>query len=96
MSKSILIIDIPESCAKCPLFFEAYTDMTCRANGRTIDYPFPSDRVSEWCPLKQIPQKLAEENRWFSKDYAVGYNACIHEILRECDENERKIECKNR
>lgn len=42
----------------------------------------------DWCQLKEVSQKLAEENRWFSKDYAVDYNACIDEILKECDENE--------
>lgn len=52
MSKAILVIDMPESCDKCPLFFGRYTDMGCRSlNNRTIDYPYPKDFRQDWCPL---------------------------------------------
>lgn len=54
MGKSILVIDTPECCDKCPLFSSAYTDMTCRGNGKGIDYPYPDDKVQEWCPLIEI------------------------------------------
>lgn len=86
MSKSILIIDTPESCAKCPIFFGTYADMTCRGNGRTIDYPFPDNRIAEWCPLKEIPQKKPEieirkNNDYRENFYINGYNDCLDEIL---------------
>lgn len=93
MSKSILAIDTPESCAKCPLFSNVYTDMTCRVNRRTIDYPFPDNRVSDWCPLKKIPTKYAErdytpiETKQYMEGYEDGYNDCIDNILKERDEN---------
>ena len=28
--------------------------MTCRGNGKGIDYPYPDDKVQEWCPLIEI------------------------------------------
>lgn len=59
MSKSILTIDTPDSCHKCPLFSDAYTDMTCRGNGRCIDYPYPRDKVQDWCPLKEMEHEDA-------------------------------------
>ncbi len=99
MSKSILIIDTPESCSKCPLFSGIYTDMNCRANGRTIDYPFPDKRISDWCPLREIPEKKTDVyycrngvlglNQLSERRFADGYNACISEILKERDENEQ-------
>lgn len=52
MNKAFLIIDMPNSCADCPLFNDIYNDMNCRgANKRTIDYPYPADFRQEWCPL---------------------------------------------
>lgn len=88
MNKSILVIDTPKNCADCPLFYNVYTDMTCGGNGRTIDYPFPSIMIQDWCPLLELPQKMAEENRWFSEDYVKGRNACIDEILKGVNEDE--------
>lgn len=58
MSKAILVIDMPESCDKCPLFFGRYTDMGCRSlNNRTIDYPYPKDFRQDWCPLQEIEER---------------------------------------
>lgn len=82
MGKSILIIDTPEDCSGCPLFVEHFV-MICRANGRTINYPYPQDFKQEWCPLKLIPHKRAVENRWFSKDWAIGFNTCVDELTKE-------------
>ena len=86
MSKAILIIDKPESCHKCPLFSSPYSDMTCRGNGKTIDYPYPDDKVQEWCPLKEIPEKKnldGLEGRPLLKAQWTGWNQCIDEILAE-------------
>lgn len=82
MSKSLLIINTPESCNKCPLFHGFYTDMTCGANNRTIDYPYPKDFKQSWCPLITAPKKNYDGflNDW-EKGYKAGYNACINDIL---------------
>jgi len=88
MSKSILVIDTPECCEKCQLCsFGNYGTKRCTASDRSI---FLKDKEHKpvWCPMKETPKKLAEENRWFSKDYAVGFNDCIDEILKERDKNE--------
>lgn len=79
MSKSILVINTPESCSKCPLFFGAYTDMVCKANNRTINYPYPDNKIQEWCPLHDMPKKYETVSMSFER----GYNACIEEILGE-------------
>ena len=42
MSKAVLVMDMPNSCNKCPCFCGYYPDMYCMAlNDRTIDYPYP-------------------------------------------------------
>lgn len=59
MNKAILVIDMPDSCSKCPLFGDFYSDMCCRGlNDRGIDYPYPEDFRQDWCPLKPTPEKI--------------------------------------
>lgn len=85
MRKAILVIDIPNSCEKCPLFHGFYTDMTCGANNYGIDYPYPKDFRQDWCPLKCIPKKRKEKYAADVGDrdcgFIDGWNACIDEIL---------------
>ena len=85
MSKAILVIDMPESCEKCPLFHGFYTDMTCGANNYSINYPYPKDFKQDWCPLKPIPDKklpyITSSNHLIG--FGEGYNACIDDILSE-------------
>ena len=86
MSKAILVIDMPDSCDKCPLFHGFYTDMTCGANHYGINYPYPKDFRQDWCPLKPAPE---EQLVWYdddSQDWDKGYNACLREILGEEDD----------
>lgn len=86
MSKAILVIDMPESCSKCPLFHGFYTDMTCGANNYGINYPYPKDFRQDWCPLMPAPK---EQEIWYgddSNDWDKGYNACLREIVGEQDE----------
>ena len=87
MSKAVLVIDMPESCAKCPLFNDVYSDMCCRGlNNRGINYPYPKDFKQDWCPLKPMPEKYEIDKSKCSDphyefEYEYGYNACIDEIL---------------
>lgn len=85
--KAILIMDMPSSCDKCPLFGSHYSDMTCRGNGRSIDYPYPKEVRQDWCPLKPTPEKIGTEEalkmprNGCISDVINSYNACIDEIL---------------
>lgn len=84
MSKAILVIEKPNSCNECPLFCGHYSDMFCRGNNRTIDYPYPKDFVQDWCPLKQIAKR--NEGLYqldYSQGYMRGWNACLDKILGE-------------
>lgn len=81
--KAILVLnDMPSSCDKCPLFGSHYSDMTCRGNGRSINYPYPKEVRQDWCPLKPMPSKRSTEYNPARNPYITeGYNACIDEIL---------------
>lgn len=79
MSKSILVIDTPEDCGKCPCFLEVATDC-CGVNGKDIE----SRSRPDWCPLRDLPsEKVVTGEEFFSeKAFLDGYNACINEILK--------------
>lgn len=82
--KAILVLEMPSSCDKCPLFGSHYSDMTCRGNGRGINYPYPKELRQDWCPLKPIPSKKPTIGKESDNDILcmnAGYNACIDEIL---------------
>lgn len=84
MSKAILVIDMPDSCSKCPLFGGYYADMCCKGmNNRGINYPYPEDFRQDWCPLKEIPEiklsKVPYEADYQS--YRQGFDDCLDEIM---------------
>lgn len=84
MAKAMLIMDMPSSCDKCPSFGSHYTDMTCRANGRSINYPYPKEKRQEWCPLREAPQKKEDNlsiHLPYNEGYLKGWNDCIDELL---------------
>ena len=84
MSKAILVIDMPKSCADCPL---AQNDsdygLCCFEVGilydNVRDY---KNRRSDDCPLKPMPEKELDWNDG-EDEYITGFNACIDEILGE-------------
>ena len=93
MSKSILVIDTPESCHKCE--FSEFGDLICgiaRCNMSKKE----SNKKPNWCPLRDLPEKKKEkqytnrqDNRRNTEAYketrdmvAVGWNMCIDEILK--------------
>lgn len=76
MSKAILVMDMPESCFSCKLSEWANCRITKRCH---VQHSRPFD-----CPLHELPQKKDERDFDSDSDYfgALGYNACIDEILK--------------
>lgn len=75
MAKAMLIIDMPKACYECPFAYITLAEKECFVDEMDIDVDAITEKPT-WCPLKEIPQK--KEN---NKYYALGYNACIDEIL---------------
>ena len=78
MSKSLLVIDTPETCSECPLFeIELYRG--CRLGGdHWEDKP-------KWCPLRPLPEKTIDASDDYFHGYCNGRNECIDEILGETE-----------
>lgn len=78
MSKSILVIDTPETCRECPARDVVFSQWCAGNEYRHLDnYPTKPD----WCPLKPVPEY---ELVWYDdekSDWERGYNACLDEIL---------------
>ena len=74
MSKAILVIDMPDSCDKCPLLLRHEEERCCWVEGRNSFTIKPS-----WCPLKPAPEL---QDEWYDDDdWIIGYNNCVHEIM---------------
>lgn len=89
MRKSILVIDTPETCRECPCGKEINNHYCIRYECSVLVQNMTKQEYKkekpDWCPLKEFPQKMVEENRWFSDEYAQGYNACIENIIKGID-----------
>lgn len=88
MDKAILVIDMPDSCIKCPVCASyqasafSFREYWCSTNGKDVE-PYSKP---EWCPLMPAPE---EQLIWYgddSQDWDKGYNACLREILGEEDD----------
>ena len=58
MSKAILVIDMPESCDKCPLCVEGYGGygaMTGNGDYCAVTGCWIKNSKEEWCPLRPMP-----------------------------------------
>jgi len=80
MSKSVLVIDTPESCAQCPLLNGSDE---CVMQDESANFNADSfDDLMHGCPLKPLP-KEKEEKYWRSKlslAWIRGWNTCISKI----------------
>ena len=92
MSKSILIIDTPESCLECPFRYNDGYSSEYKSTWFTRRCYLSHDQVYENeilenCPLKPMPQKkntdmsFSTMDEWLEYSERIGYNFCIDEIL---------------
>lgn len=88
MSKAVLIMDMPERCADCPLRNSEKTSYVCcyltLKNISSTDY---YDKKPDWCPLRELPEHETEmtDADDLGNDYVRGtldgWNACLDTIL---------------
>ena len=89
MSKAILVLNMPDSCLKCPM---------CNGNDECIlqdeDANFRArdswDELKKGCPLREVPKKKSQKFKpyemhkdEYNKGYRKGYNACIDDLVKE-------------
>ena len=74
--KAVLVIDeMPKECDECPMYDFGWGEY-CMATGKSVK----ADGKEPWCPLKEMPNKMAVEDRWYSEEFARGWNECLEEI----------------
>lgn len=80
MAKAILIMDMPSSCSECQLKVlpNPWSFMICGKTKKHID---KSNQRPTWCPLQEVPRKIASRDGDITRLEKIGYNACIDEIL---------------
>lgn len=96
MAKSVLVMDMPESCSKCKFLYEFQGIKKCQLmnvlnNGesRLSQHTFTEKR-HDWCPLRELPEKeettypqACYENSYWTDEMKAGFNACLNEIMRQ-------------
>lgn len=92
MSKSILILDTPKTCLDCRFCrelhegIEACCELSDEPEDKTLCRMIDADYCQEkpdWCPLKDVPSKIEKATGDMDYYKAIGFNACIDEILKE-------------
>lgn len=88
MAKAVLVMDMPERCADCPLRNSEKTSYVCcyltLKNISSTDY---YDKKPDWCPLRELPERETEmtDADDLGSDYVRGtmdgWNACLDMIL---------------
>ena len=78
MAKAILIMDMPSSCSECNI--QAFG--ACSAVRKFVAVtPTHLKSKPKWCPLREVPRKIAFRDSDITRLEKIGYNACIDEIL---------------
>lgn len=84
MSKSVLVIETPESCCSCYLRGFTLNLQYCR--GKLKDIKDVSTKP-DWCPLMDLPEKDNGDYpaNTFDAGFVEGWNQCIDEITGGMD-----------
>lgn len=81
MSKVNLVMEMPESCSKCPMI---NGNDECVVQDEDANfYADTWDKLKAGCPLRELPEK---KQNACTHGYAAGWNACIDAIGgRDCE-----------
>ena len=84
MSKAILVIDMPSSCADCILGDDDSSGLYCVPKEEYFDGEDTTESRASFCPLREVPQKDTKQyadSYKYGKGRQRGRNECIDEIL---------------
>ena len=86
----VLLRDTRNGVRTCP----GYNTLSLMLRGSEVNYDYESKSRPDWCPLKLLPEKKSTtapvSNYEVQKNlFADGWNACLREITKTSDENER-------
>lgn len=85
MSKAVLVIDMPESCADCQLADDDPSGLYCPLADDYYDGTDSSEDRASFCPLRELPKhrraigNVSEGEKLLMN---AGFNDCLDEILK--------------
>ena len=84
MSKSVLVIDTPEKCIRCPLLNDA-DECTVQDANANFNAGDSWDELMKGCPLKELPKEENgdEDLCSFDRGWTAGFNTCLQRINGE-------------
>ena len=88
MTKSVLVIDNPESCFECNfLYCDGDTNLdSCQAREEARLVDSATYEKPDWCPLRELPEKIPELKSGYedinTSIRRVGWTACLDKILK--------------
>ena len=94
MSKSVLVIDTPESCRSCYLRGFTLALQYCKVESEHIK---DTSVKPGWCPLKPLPEKMKVtgiyNGEYFKAggkppSYKIGWSDCFDEIAGGVDSDD--------
>lgn len=83
MSKAVLIMDMPERCADCPLRNSLYAKNSyacCHLTLKDISKTDYYDKKPDWCPLRELPEKSDHPEHCDNGRFDAGWNGCLDAI----------------
>ena len=85
MAKAVLVMDMPERCADCPLRSSEKTSyVCCYLTLKNISSTGYYDKKPDWCPLRELPEKKERRiGEHGERMFRAGFNACLNEIMRQ-------------
>lgn len=87
MSKSVIVIDTPNSCMQCPCCICTEMDTYCGMNDMQLEYDFEQRiyAIPNWCPLKELPKGIDAYVPYDVDYYSFrrGWYDCLENILGE-------------
>ena len=93
MSKAVLVMDMPESCAGCVFCkglnvckMKSYMEKEKIFSIYTVDHYLFCNTKPDWCPLREMPEKMEVCGKYPQPDrivpsYKIGWNACLDAIM---------------
>ena len=96
MSKSVFVIDTPETCCDCRFCYElnegieAFCYATNSDTNKTLIKEIDCkdgycNGKPDWCPLRPLPEKIevGDVDNIHNFNRAVGWNTCLDEVTGE-------------
>lgn len=93
MSKSVLVIDTPESCRNCRVKYDSYGECDiCAGKDLIVDNYVETNTKPDWCPLSPLPDRkdlkqyvdntACDISSVLAYQYAQGWNSFREELLK--------------